>query len=92
MVLGRSGKVLYVKVGGKQGDETGEFGFVNTTDGLYILWWSIIFPDEMTSTDRLKYSMWVSLLENAMENNYDIEFAVDTNFSSKIVTILLKTP
>lgn len=92
MVLERSGKVLYIKIGGRLEDVTGEFGFVSTTDGLYILWWSTFFQDEMTSTDRLKYSMWISLLENAMENNFDIEFSVDPNFTSKIVSLLLKTP
>lgn len=82
------GKVTKIKIGGRFEGGLGEFGFVYLdTAGLFFMWWSLVWPEELTSTDRLKYSMWVSLLKEAMVQGYDVELLTDDEFSSKILSV-----
>ena len=82
------GKVTKLKIGGSPDGPSGEYFFVYLDGALYYIYWSWIWPDEMTSTDRLKYSMWLSLLKDAYLNNIEVELITDNNSTSKIVTVI----
>jgi hypothetical protein len=82
------GKVTNIKIGGRADDELGEFFFVYLDGHLYYIYWSACWPDELTSTDRLKYSMWLSLLKDAYLNDIEVELVTDTNSYSKIVSLV----
>ena len=72
------GKVTEIKIGGRPEDDLGEFFFVYLNYSLYYIYWSASWPDELTSTDRLKYSMWLSLLKDAYLHNLDVELITDS--------------
>lgn len=82
------GKVTKIKIGGRHDDDLGEFFFIYLDGSMYYIYWSAVWPDELTSTDRLKYSMWLSLLNNAHENGVDVELITDTDSTSKVVTVI----
>ena len=86
-------KVDYLKIGNDGDDLLGEFGWVYTKNGnLYYLWWTEAWPEETTAVHHVRYSMWVSLIREAMTNDLEVEFATESNYSSKVLTIQLFSP
>ena len=80
-------KIDYLKIGNGLG---GEFGWVYTkSSNLYYLWWSEVYPDEMSAIHQVRYSHWVAMLREAIRNNLDVEFITETSSSSKVVTVKL---
>lgn len=82
------GKVTKIKVGGRFSDSLGEFGFVYLDGSLYYMWWSAVWPEEMAPNDRLKYSMWLSMLKDAVANDWNVELMMDNDSTSKVVTVV----
>ena len=81
----------YIKIGSSP--DFGEFGWVYLkNEGLFYLWWSEVWPEELTAFDRVKHSMWVSLLKEAMVHDLDVELLTEDPYSSKVLTVRLIKP
>ena len=80
------GHVDYIKIGK-------DFGFVYLKEGdLFYLWWTGIFTEEASAFDNIKYSIWISLLKEALVNNLEVELLTDDDYSSLVVTVKLNAP
>lgn len=88
-------KVDYIKIGSDVGSDDlfGEFGWVYTKSGdLYYLWWSEAWPEDTTAVHHVRFSLWVSLIREAIENDLEIEFLTEDYYSSKVLTVKLYAP
>ena len=82
------GKVTTIKIGGNRHDDIGgEFFFVYLDGAMYYIYWSTLWPEDLASTDRLRYSMWLSILKDAYLNNIDIELTLDPDATSRVLTV-----
>ena len=81
-----TGHVDYIKIGEN-------FGFVYLKEGDWlVLWWTGMYTEEASAFDSIKYSMWISLLKEAIVNNYEVELLTEDDDSSLVVTITLRAP
>lgn len=77
------GHVSSVKVG--EGNAT-----VNLyEEGLFYLWATGWFTEPMSWLDSLKYSMWISLLKEALANHLEVELSTDDEYSSLVTSVKL---
>lgn len=82
------GKVTNIKVG--HSDFGGEIGTITVNGSIYFLWWEEAWPEDFDAGSRLRQSMWISMLKEAMTNNYDVEVLTESNSSSKVLTINIR--
>ena len=78
------GKVQSVKVGNAVG------GVYLEDDSFFILWYDP--PDDLSPSERLKHSMWVSLLEHALVNKLTVKISHESEESYYVVSVRLYAP
>ena len=77
------GHLDYIKIGH---DGTDPFCFVRLKEGDWlILWWI----EAMSTYERMKRNMWISLLREAIAGNLEVELLTEGGNSSIIVTLKL---
>ncbi|MFW9882126.1 MAG: hypothetical protein ACFFG0_54370 [Candidatus Thorarchaeota archaeon] len=77
------GHLDYIKIGH---DGTDPFCFVYLKEGDWlVLWWI----EAMSTYERMKRNMWISLLREAIAGNYEVELLTEDEDSVYVVTLKL---